>query len=526
MSTINRTVGFLALVALFAAGPSLAQSVTIDLNTTHQTIRGFGGMHHRQWQGYDLNATDRDLAFGNGPGQIGLTVLRIPVYTAQSDWSRELALAKDVIARGGLVYASSWVAPNGISNTYTFQRWGNTVNSFKIPAANYTAYVNHLNGFAKHMKDNGAPLYAIGFQNEPDWAEGWTHWTADEIYNFTKSHAAQLRLHGAKVISAESFNYSKSYYDKILNDAAALANIDIIGAHFYGSDASTANTFFQYSLADQKASGKERWMTEHYTESKGNANMWKGYIITGDQDVTPKYDSVRALDVGYEVHRAMVEGNFSHYTWWYIRRNYGLIMHDATANVKPAPVAADAGKVSKRGYIMAQFAKFVRPGAVRVDATKNPATQLFVSAYKKKDSVVVVVVNRSQQRTINFSVTGGAGIRTWNKYTTSATKNVQGDGTVTASNGSFSTSFDQESITTLVGVIPPVSADRAHHAPIVFAGTFHVATPDGRHVGLIHLDHGQDPAARIAVLTTRRGLFLLQSADGAQLHKIVVPGVR
>lgn len=453
----------LTLGILLASSGFAAQAVTINLNSEKQTIRGFGGMIHNAWQGYDLNTTDRALAFGNGPGQIGLTVLRIPVNSAENDWAKDLATAKDVVSRGGIVYASAWTQPDAISDPYTFTRWGATVNSFKVPAANYSAYADYLNKFTKYMKDNGAPLYAIGFQNEPDWADGWTSWTQDEAYNFIKDQGAKLRLNGTKVMTAESFAYNKTFYDKILNDASALANMDIIGAHFYGTNYSSKSDstkidYFRYVLADQKASTKERWMTEHYTDSKGNANLWRGYIITGDQDQTPKYDTVRALDVAYEIHRALVEGNFNQYTWWYIRRNYGLIMHtpgsDPNKDVKPVPTAAEVGKVTKRGYCVAQYAKYVRPGAIRVDATQNPDRYVYVSAYKKLDSVVVVIVNRAAQNSLSVSIPQGTGITSWKKITTSETKSIADDGTIAATNGAFTVPLDKESITTLIGILP------------------------------------------------------------------------
>jgi len=441
-----------------------AQTVTVDLDSPKQTIRGFGGMLHRNWQGYDLSATDKALAFGNEAGQMGLTVLRIPVNELESDWSKELATAKEVIARGGIVYATPWNPPSSMKTPYSFNRWGTTYNSYKIPSSNYAAYAAHLNKFAKYMKDNGAPLYAISMQNEPDWCDSWTCWSETEVYNFIKVYGASLRQNGTKVISAESFSYNKAFYDKILSDDAALKNVDILGAHFYGTNYSskadsTRTSFFQYALADQK--GKERWMTEHYTDSKGNANLWRGYIITGDQDQTPKYDTVRALDVAYEIHRALVDGNFSQYTWWYIRRNYGLIINDASSNVMPATTAAEVGKVSKRGYCVAQYAKFVRPGFVRVAATANPDNQVYVSAYKKADSVVIVAVNRSGQKTVNISIPKGTRYLSWKKYTTSATKNVNFDGAVSASNGNFTVSLDQESVTTLVGVSTNPSSSSA-----------------------------------------------------------------
>ena len=92
-------------------------------------------------------------------------------------------------------------------------------------------------------------------------------------------------------------------------------------------------------------------MTEHYTESQGSGNMWRAYIKTGDQDQQAKYDTVRALDVGYEIHRGLVVGNFNQYTWWYIRRCYGLIMEKDFGNKLSIP-SNEIGKVSKRGYVL------------------------------------------------------------------------------------------------------------------------------------------------------------------------------
>jgi len=220
-----------------------AQNVTVNLDEEHQTIRGFGGMVHNTWQGgAGLSAEDAKLAFGAGEGQLGLTALRIPVNENKADWSKELAAAKLAQSYGAIVYASPWNPPSNL-------RDGNR----KIPESNWQAYVDHLNSFAAHMKDQGAPLYAISIQNEPDWCHEWTCWSADDVYKFLKNYGGQLRKNGTKVITAESFAYVKTLYDKILNDATALSNVDIIGAHFYASTAASGDDFFQYSLADQKA---------------------------------------------------------------------------------------------------------------------------------------------------------------------------------------------------------------------------------------------------------------------------------
>lgn len=222
--------------------------------------------------------------------------------------------------------------------TETFNHNGNT-SAKRLKYNQYGAYAQHLNDFVTYMKNNGVNLYAISIQNEPDYAETWTWWTPAEVLNFMKNYAGSINC---RVIAPESFQYLKNMSDPILNDSQALANMDILGAHLYGTQVNN----FAYPLFKQKGAGKELWMTEVYYPNSNNnsANLWP-----------------EALEVAYHMHNALVEGDFQAYVWWYIRRQYSPMNED--------------GSISKRGDSMAQFSKFVRPGYVRVDATKNPEYQ-------------------------------------------------------------------------------------------------------------------------------------------------------
>ena len=437
-----------AAYGLVFAIPAFASTVNVDVTEEHQVIRGFGGMVHNQWQGGGgLSEADAKLAFGTGDGQIGLNTLRIPVYASSNDFNKEVQAAKYAKKYAGddfILYATPWTSPYAGANQH-------------MSSSNYQKYVDHLNNFNDYMKNQGVPLYAISISNEPDWCGEWACWSADEIYNFTKGYADKMRKNGAKVISTESFRYDKNLYNKVLNDANALKNWDILGAHFYASDRRTGDNFFQYSLADQKK--VERWMTEHYTESQGSGNYWRTITNTGDQANANKRDTVNAMDVAYEIHRAMVVGNFNQYTWWYIRRCYGLIMEKDFGNKLQIP-QNEIGKISKRGYVMSQFARFVRPGAVRVGATANPEKEVFASAYKSKDgdSVIVVLVNRDYKnsKTVTVNVKG-ADVETFHVYTTSEAKNAKYEGEVEVKNGSVTITMDagnssnKDCIVTLVG---------------------------------------------------------------------------
>ncbi|MEU8575339.1 glucuronoxylanase [Streptomyces asoensis] len=389
--------------------PAAAAAAVIDASATRQTIRGFGGMSHAAWAG-DLTAAQRDTAFGTGDERLGFSLLRIPVPEDRAAWSRDLATAKRAVELGASVIASPWNPPASMVETFVH---GSQTNARRLRYGMYAAYAQHLNDFTTYLRNNGVPLYGISVQNEPDYAQDWTWWTAAEMVRFLRENAGSI---GTRVIAPESFQYLKNMSDPILNDPAALANVDVIGAHLYG----TPFANFPYPLFKQKGAGKELWMTEvYYPNSTDSADLWP-----------------QALDVGEHLHRAMVEAEFQAYIWWYIRRSYGPLRED--------------GRISKRGAAMAHFARFVRPGYVRVEATAQPATGLFVSAYRGGGSTVVVALNKGTAATSQqFTLVNGAASSV-SSWLTDASRNVASQGTTGVANGSFAAALPARSVTTFV----------------------------------------------------------------------------
>lgn len=399
-------IGF--ALSLILAGSGFAQNVTVNPASAKQLIRGFGGIHIGSWNGGDLTAAQRLTAFGNDDGQIGMSIFRVFVDPDKNNWKDAVPTAKFAQEHGATLFASPWNPPTEMRENFGSQ------GQWRLKTSSYGAYRDHLNAFVAYMKSQGINLYAISIQNEPDYGKKeWCSWTAQEVLTFMKDYAGTIT--GAKVMAPESFQYIKSMSDPILNDPTALANMDILGAHLYGTPVDK----YPYPLFKQKGAGKELWMTEVYTESNNDADLWP-----------------MALDVGTMIHNSMVEAEFQVFTWWTIRRKYSPIKED--------------GNISKRGYCFAQFSKFVRPGFTRIDATKEPVSGIKVSAYTKDNDMVIVVVNtNTSAKTVNFSGVG-ATKTSFTKYTTSGSKNLKNDGAVAASNGSFSTSFDAQSVTTLV----------------------------------------------------------------------------
>ncbi|MEU6741642.1 cellulose binding domain-containing protein [Streptosporangium sandarakinum] len=414
--TVLATMGALpvltAAASVLGASEAAAATAVIDPSVRRQTIRGFGGMAHAAWAG-DLTAAQRDTAFGAGEGRLGFSMLRIPVGENQSDWSRDLATAKRAVELGATVFASPWNPPAAMVETFTR---GSQTNAKRLRYSSYAAYAQHLNAFSTYMRNNGVNLYGISVQNEPDYAHDWTWWTPTEMVRFLRENAGSINT---RVIAPESFQYLKNMSDPILNDPAALANVDIIGAHLYGTPYSN----FPYPLFQQKGAGKELWMTEVYhPNSSDSADLWP-----------------QALDVAEHMHRAMVEAEFQAYVWWYIRRSYGPMRED--------------GQISKRGAMMAHFARFVRPGYVRIGATANPASNVYVSAYRGGDTIVIVAVNKgtsavSQQFTLANTTASSA-----SSWLTDASRNVAPQGTIPVSNGSLTVTLPARSVTTFVTTV-------------------------------------------------------------------------
>lgn len=313
-------------VGMFPIVPrvSAAGACTVNTNKTYQLIRGFGGMNLPEWQGQDMTAAQIQKAFGNGEGEMGLTILRAYVSDDSKAWSRAVPTAKAAQKLGATVFATPWNPPAAIRQN------GNGTNKggkYQLKKDKWADYAAHLNNYIKYMEGQGVNLYSVSIQNEPDYADDWTYWSASDLASFAAQYGkAVTQGTNAKLMSPESFQYRKDIYNPILNNQQAFNNIDLFGTHFYGTQRS------QMDFPALENCGKEIWMTEVYVpDSNSDADTWP-----------------QAIKVAENVHNGLVVGNMSAYVWWYIRRSYSPMKEN--------------GNISKRGYMMAQYSKWGAPG--------------------------------------------------------------------------------------------------------------------------------------------------------------------
>lgn len=368
----------------------------IDLNSTQQFIRGFGGVSMPDWIP-DLTSDQIYKAFGVDSGQIGLSILRLRIPFDSTKFNLEVHTAKLAKSLGVTIIASPWTPP-------AWMKSNNNIVGGRLNDDAYDDYAAHLKSFADYMAGNDAPLYAISVQNEPDVSVDYEScdWNASQMLKFVKYDAPSI---GIKIIIPESYNQSRIISDAILNDPAGAANISIIGMHLYGGNLTG------YPLAASK--GKEYWMTEHLDTNT---------------------DWLSVLATAKEIDNCMYYG-MNAYIWWYIRRFYGLINDD--------------GNITKRGYIMSQYARFIRPGFYRVDATSNPQELVFATAYKSSSKLIIVSINEGSSIKQTYMIENGS-FNSFTPYTTSVSKNCKKGEVIPVSGGSFNTMLDSSSITTFV----------------------------------------------------------------------------
>ena len=411
----NIIIVLLFVLAVFILHPMQINGqtgqATIYLDSTRQVIQGFGAANIVGWRP-DMTDTEITTAFGTGDGQLGFTILRLRIPYNPNDFSLQVPTAKKANDLRIKIIASPWTPPASMKTN-------NNIVGGELKESSYQAYADHLKSFADYMSGNGVYLYAISVQNEPDVTVTYEScdWSPQQMVKFMSENANTI---GTKVIAPESFQFRREMSDPILNDSAACANLDIVGGHIYGGGLAS------YPLAQEK--GKEVWMTEYLINSPGSGpNM--------DTSLTAALATAKSIN-------DCMNANMSAYVWWYIVRYYGPIDDGTKGGVK--------GSVTKKGYVMSQFARFIRPGYTRVNATAIPQRDVYLSAYRSNSKVVIVVINNSSSsKEQTFTFYNGS-VAKFTPYVTTQIKNCEQASDIVVSNGRFTATLDGSSVTTFV----------------------------------------------------------------------------
>ena len=385
----------LTAVGLGTAGaPSAyaATSATIDGSLTYQSIDGFGFsehfgradiMHGSQGLSAQKQREILDLLLNRSTGA-GLSILRLgidsgiqptdpggpdasPKYVWDGYDKGQVWLAQQARAYGvNRFYGDAWTAPGYMKTNGTDANGGTLCGLAGASCASgdwRAAYADYLVQYARFYAKEGIRITDLGFTNEPDWTATYDSMrlTPAQAVEFTKVFGPVARAAGYRVACCDSFgwNQQKSYSSAIEADATARDLVTTHTGHTYASP-----------VDGPLPTQKRTWMSEW----SPNGTTWNENWDDGSG-----YDG---FTVASAIHDALTKGNTSGYVYWYgasTGATRGLIQMDG----------ADY-HVSKRLWAMANYSRFVRPGATRIGATTSDA-DLRLSAFRDTDGTVTVV---------------------------------------------------------------------------------------------------------------------------------------
>lgn len=421
--------GLCATSSLFVSASALAQ-VDVQVNELRQTMDGFGASS--AFFSEDISEEDAEFLFSETTG-IGLSLLRVRIHHEDAI-TMELETAKKAKMWGARVWAAPWTPPpewktNGELNAQPMAH---------LRSQNFGDYANYLADFAEYMETEGVPLVAITPQNEPDWEAEWDGclWSASEMVTFIGQHLGPVfeeRGLDVMIVAPDTAHLKNlpGFADAIVANADAKKYTAGISTHPY----SAADFDMNWSLP--RDNGMFFWQTEISQENFEPRDY-------------PDPSMTSALSMVRMVHDHLTKLWMGAWNWWNltaVTENY-----ESDQN-RQNPALIQNGERFKRAYALGNYAKFVRPGFKRVEATPQPATDVLVSAYRSDSRVVVVAVNAtSAAATQTFTLSGDLGgtVESAVPWVTSDTLSLEAQAPVAIADGAFQFALPAKSVTSLV----------------------------------------------------------------------------
>ncbi|MPS63386.1 MAG: T9SS type A sorting domain-containing protein [Chryseobacterium sp.] len=379
----------------------LPAKVKIDKNIVYQKVTGYGGFVCSPQFAYNhMTPAEIQKLWGTGATEAGYNILRLYIPENQADWPQVLSTAQQAKAMGLIVFASPWTMPaawktNNNSNAVFTDANGVQQIGYLKPE-HYQDYALHLNSFVTYLANNGVALDYISIQNEPDEMAQYAGciWTPTQIANFVRDYG---QLINCNVIAPESVGFTDNFANAFLN-TATMANFEVYGGHQYGSMQSVYKQF--------QANNKQIWQTEYLINWNSNASV-------------PARDfswSIDGFSFAKAINNAML-GNVNAWVHYASKRYYGMMGDGTNGTV--------AGEMTKRGYILSQYAK-TTTNKNRIDTKWEVATgSLEGSSYISLDGnqVTLMVIN-SSSNTYDLKVDLPFYTNSGNSITTSQTQNM------------------------------------------------------------------------------------------------------
>ncbi|HEY4300749.1 MAG TPA: DUF4082 domain-containing protein [Candidatus Didemnitutus sp.] len=462
------------LTVMAASVPPLqapAATVTVNGNTTYQTIDGFGvNANHWSWNPNELPPVLDALI-----DQAGMTLFRL-VYD-NSDWEA--------------------TNDNSDSNSLNWTYYDSVYNSTEFNKLwDMSAYLNSrgiVSGMIFNFQGPG-PAWMEGSSDpnqrsltpgdEDEWAEmivsllSYARNIKDiQFQSVMPNNEPDIAIQGVRVSGASQ--YATTLHNLVPKlSANGLGDVTIIGPDL----ASTTNSFFTAMEADPTIMSRVSRLSVHgYSPNGGGSSTMPDYLPGSAYPHIPYW--VSETNVPCSV---CDYGQRGVYDWTYCKGTAEYVMDHLLNNAAAVliweaydsyyfyPVASPSGQWSywglfsiddenapvktytprKNFYTVAQISKFVRPGAQRIaiSGTTTPFSPLLAFKHPTLGQVTVVGINTSSSSaTLSCTLSSVPTMTSMDLYYTSSTVNMVHSTSVPVTNGSFSVTIPGDCVFTLAG---------------------------------------------------------------------------
>ncbi|QGV82400.1 hypothetical protein EIZ62_01210 [Streptomyces ficellus] len=320
----------------------------------------------------------------------------------------------------------------------------------------YGRFAAYLSGAVRRVQDStGVTFDSLSPINEPNtdfWRAGGrqegSHWDTASQARMYKTLRAELDAKGldTPITAMDETNPNTFRSDWDSYDASVRESIGKLNTHTYSTGGRTG-------VRDiAKGAGKRLWMSE---VDLGGGVPQNFTDMRPALDLTSRInEDIRELEPRAWVLWQAIE-DYENMTPAHENSNWGLIQTDFT----PVDAAKEPLRKNKKYWAMAQYTKFVRPGA-RVINTDD-ANTLAAMAPSGRGAVVVHSNPTGSARTVTVDLGGFARVSSApvQRYTTDATQNLQRGADLTPSGKRVTVTLPPGSVTTFV--LPGVSGVNA-----------------------------------------------------------------
>ena len=419
-----------------------ALTAEIDLETTFQTVKGFGGSGcwwTNHLENYTEEQLDEMLILLYTADGIGLTTFRHNIGGGQSAETPDNKAATVCveefegfmnIERDEGMKVIRKLQSLGIDEFTLFMNSpplrllkngdsrGADDGSSNLPRENYEAYVKYCADIMELYALAGVPVRYLSPINEPQWEWGTTHnlqegchYEYQEVFDFDKMLIEEVEKRGlwTKVSVPESAAwYDKPYTVTLVNsmymDPVFRGHVDHIAVHDYGGTSlDKKNARMQYMM---------------------NGVLWEVHMTEWANTDSKTWKPGPPTTIARSVVEDFTILNCTQYEWWTLLEDGGQLgkKDEATGLMT----------LTKNGYALGQFSKFMT-GATRVKLSlTDEADEVYGMAFIKNGQVIVNLNNEAEEpRTVSLAGISGVG----HVYTTDADYDLQYTGDVDAAYG-------------------------------------------------------------------------------------------